>query len=75
MAGAIGMDTIFRELPPSVAGLLSVVPTLLTQVQEFDIDRFNAVLLTVAPGLPATAKVDVYDRSNTIIHSFTFNAN
>lgn len=75
VAGAIGMDPIFRELPPSVSGLLSTVPAVLAQVQEFDIDRFNAVLLTVAPGLPATAKVDVYDRSNTIIHSLTFNAN
>ena len=39
-----------------------------------DIDRFNAALLTVAPGAPATARVDFYDRSGTVIQSITFDA-
>ncbi|HZP42179.1 MAG TPA: alkaline phosphatase D family protein [Candidatus Binatia bacterium] len=76
VAGAIGMDPIFRELPPSVAGLLGALPTLLTQITEYDIDRFNAVLLTVDPtAAPApTARLDFYDRSGTVIHSLGFTA-
>jgi hypothetical protein len=31
-------------------------------------------LLTVAPGAPATARVDFYDRSGAVIQSITFDA-
>jgi len=37
-----------------------------------DRDRFNAALLTVAPGAPATPRVDFYDRSGAVIQSITF---
>jgi len=74
VGGAIGMDPIFRELPPGIVPLLGTLPSLLTQITQFDIDRFNAALLTVAPGAPATARVDFYDRSGAVIQSITFDA-
>ena len=74
VGGAIGMDPIFRELPPGIIPLLGTLPSLLTQITEFDIDRFNVALLTVAPGAPATARVDFYDRSGAVIQSITFDA-
>jgi alkaline phosphatase D len=74
VGGAIGMDPIFRELPPGIVPLLGTLPALLTQITQFDIDRFNAALLTVAPGAPATATIDFYDRSGAVIQSITFDA-
>jgi hypothetical protein len=68
------MDPIFRELPATIAPLLASIPGVLTQVTQFDIDRFNATLLTVAPGAPATAKLDFYDRSGGVIQTVTFAA-
>ena len=58
ISGSIGENTIFRELPASVAGLLPSLPAILTQVSAYDIDRYNVVMLTVTPGSAATAKVD-----------------
>ncbi|TMA35152.1 MAG: adenylyl-sulfate kinase, partial [Deltaproteobacteria bacterium] len=43
VAGAIGMDPLFRELPPSILSFLPIIPSALPQVSEFDIDRFNVV--------------------------------
>ena len=74
VAGAIGMDPIFRELPPSVVGLLPVIPSALTQVSEFDLDRFNVVTINVDPGAPAMARFDFLDRTGATIHSISFNA-
>ena len=74
VGGAIGMDPIFRELPPGIIPLLGTLPSLLTQITQFDLDRFNVALLTVAPGAPATARVDFYDRSGAVIQSITFDA-
>jgi len=74
VAGAIGMDPIFRELPPSVVGLLPVIPSALTQVSEFDLDRFNVVTINVDPGAPAVARFDFLDRTGATIHSISFNA-
>jgi hypothetical protein len=74
VGGAIGMDPIFRELPASIAPLLGTLPSLLTQITQFDIDRFNAALLTVQDGAPATAAIDFYDRSGAVIQSITFDA-
>ena len=59
---------------PAEAGLLSSLPGLLTQITQFDIDRFNAALLTVAPGAPPTARIDFYDRSGAVIQTITFDA-
>jgi alkaline phosphatase D len=74
VAGAIGMDPIFRELPPSVSGLLPIIPNVLTQVSEFDLDRFNVVTINVDPGAPAVARFDFLDRTGATIHSVSFNA-
>ena len=70
VVGAIGETTLFRELPPSVAGLLGVVPTLLKQASHYDIDRYNTVLITVDPGA-ATAQFDIYDRTGAIMKTVT----
>jgi phosphodiesterase/alkaline phosphatase D-like protein len=74
VAGAIGMDPIFRELPPSVVPLLPSLPAILTQIGEFDIDRFNIVMISVDDGVPPKAKFDFYDRSGAIIHTVSFDA-
>ena len=71
VVGAIGETTLFRELPPSVAGLLMVVPTLLKQASEYEIDRYNTVLITVDPAA-MTAQFDVYDRTGAVINTITF---
>ena len=75
VAGAIGETTLFRELPPSIVGVLSGVPGFLTEVSEFDIDRYNTVLITVDPTLatPRTT-LDFYDRTATMIHTIVFDA-
>ena len=59
---------------PDRRAALPTLPALLTQITQYDIDRFNAALLTVAPGAPATATVDFYDRSGAVIQSITFDA-
>ncbi len=74
VAGAVGMDPIFRELPPSVVGLLPSLPTILKQISEFDIDRFNVVMIKVDPGAPAKATFDFIDRTGATIHSVSFDA-
>src|SRR5262245_8480108 len=45
VAGAIGMDSIYRELPPSILPFLQVpgLPALFPSIQFFDIDRRNYV--------------------------------
>src|SRR5262249_51751451 len=75
VAGAIGMDPIFRELPPSIAGVLPSLPIFLTHISEFDIDRFNVVLIKVDPGSPQpTATLDFMDRTGATIHTISFTA-
>lgn len=76
VSGSIGENTLFRELDavPAVLALLPQLPALITQVDEYDLDRYNVVLMTVTPGSPATAKFDFYDRTGGIIHSKTYTA-
>ncbi|TMA53195.1 MAG: hypothetical protein E6J75_15665 [Deltaproteobacteria bacterium] len=74
VAGAIGMDPLFRELPPSILSFLPIIPSALPQVSEFDIDRFNVVTINVDPGAPAVARFDFLDRTGATIHSFSINA-
>jgi len=66
------MDPIFRELPPSLSGLVATLPGLLTQITQFDIDRFNAAVVSVTDTPTPKATVDFYDRSNTVIQSVSF---
>jgi phosphodiesterase/alkaline phosphatase D-like protein len=74
ISGSIAEATIFEELPPSVAGLLPSLPGLLPQITQYDINRYNAVLITVTPGAAAEAQFDVYDRTGKLIHSVTYPA-
>jgi phosphodiesterase/alkaline phosphatase D-like protein len=43
VAGAIGMDAIYRELPPIILPFVSSLPGLFPAIQFFDIDRRNYV--------------------------------
>jgi len=72
VSGSIAESTIFHELPPSVAGLLPNLPGILPQITQYDIDRYNAVLITVTPGAAAKAQFDVYDRTGAKIHSVSY---
>lgn len=75
VAGAIGMDPIFRELPPTILPILPSLPAFLTHITEYDIDRFNVVLLEVTPGVPQpTAKFNFIDRTGAVIHTLSFTA-
>src|SRR5262249_58813121 len=47
--GPIGENTLLRELPPSILGLLGSIPGILTQVSDFVVDHYNNVMLTVDP--------------------------
>jgi alkaline phosphatase D len=74
VSGSIAESTIFNELPAAVAGLLPSLPSILTQVTQFDIDRYNVVLITVTPGAAAKAQFDVYDRTGKGLHRVIYNA-
>jgi phosphodiesterase/alkaline phosphatase D-like protein len=71
--GSIGENTLFRELPASVAALLPFVPGLITQVSEYELDRYNGGIITLDP-VAETAKFDFKDRSGLTIHSITYTA-
>jgi len=73
VSGSIGENTLFRELPPSVLSLLGAVPGIITQVSEFELDRYNAALVTIDP-VAQTAHFDFKDRSGLTIHTITFTA-
>jgi phosphodiesterase/alkaline phosphatase D-like protein len=60
VSGAIGMDSIYRELPPSIGPLVPTLPTLFPTVSYFDIDRFNYASVEVS-----TTEADVIYRDNT----------
>ncbi len=73
VSGSIGENTLFRELPPSVAALLPTVPSLITQVDEFELDRYNAVLMTIDPAAE-TARFDFKDRTGLLVHTISYTA-
>lgn len=73
VSGSIGENTLFRELPPSVLGLLGAVPGIITQVSEFELDRYNAALAMIDP-VAQTAHFDFKDRTGLTIHTITFAA-
>lgn len=72
VGGAIGMEPIFRLLPASIGTLLPTLPGVLTQITQFDIDRFNAAVLTVTATPAPRATIEFYDRSNSVIQSVSF---
>lgn len=71
VGGAIGMDPILRELPPSVAALVPALPGLFPGVQYYDIDRFNVVNATVT-GSGLT--LEWRDGSGQLLQSSTYPA-
>jgi phosphodiesterase/alkaline phosphatase D-like protein len=73
VSGSIGENTLFRELPSSVLGILGAVPGIITQVSEFELDRYNGALATIDP-VAQTAHFDFKDRSGLTIHTISFTA-
>jgi alkaline phosphatase D len=75
VAGSIGENTLYRELPPSVLPVLATVPAILTQISDFEIDRYNTCLITIDPTQPqTTATFDFYDRTGLKIRSIAYTA-
>jgi alkaline phosphatase D len=75
VAGYIGEDTLFNELPASVLGLLGSVPAIIPQVSEYELDRYNTCLITIDPTqTQPTATFDFTDRTGLLIHSIAFTA-
>lgn len=72
VAGAIGMDPIFRELPPTILGFVTSLPSLFPTISYFDIDRRNYVLADVS----STQAVFTYrDNAGTVLKTVTVPAN
>lgn len=71
VAGAIGMDPIFRELPPSVLAVVSSLPNFFPQVKYYDIDRFNYAYFRVDQ---SSADVTYRDGTGTVLKNFTLTA-
>jgi alkaline phosphatase D len=75
VVGSIAESTLFRELPPTVLTLLGAVPGLIKQVSQYELDRYNTVLITVDPTVaPPTARFDIYDRTGAMIRTVTLTA-
>jgi phosphodiesterase/alkaline phosphatase D-like protein len=71
VAGAIGMDPIYRELPPSILALVSSLPSIFPTVEYYDIDRFNYAHFTVDH---SAAEVTFRDGAGTVLKTFTLAA-
>ncbi|HEV7732421.1 MAG TPA: alkaline phosphatase D family protein [Candidatus Binatia bacterium] len=72
VAGAIGMDPIFRELPPSILGLVGSLPSIFGTISYFDIDRRNYVLADVGS---TQATFTYRDNAGTILKTVIVPAN
>lgn len=72
VAGAIGMDPIFRELPPSILAFVGNLPSLFPSVSFFDIDRRNYVLADVSS---SQAVFTYRDNAGTILKTVVVPAN
>jgi alkaline phosphatase D len=71
VAGAIGMDPIYRELPPSVLAVVASLPTFFPSVEYYDIDRFNYAFFRVDQ---SAAELTYRDGTGTILKTFTLDA-
>jgi len=71
VAGAIGMDPIFRLLPPSVLAVVSSLPGLFPQIEYYDIDRFNYAYFQVDQ---TRADVTYRDGTGTVLKTFSLAA-
>jgi len=74
VCGSIGEQTLVNEFPPSISSLLPSLPSIVTQVTQYELDRYNAVFITVTPGSAAKAQFDTYDRTGKLLHRVIYNA-
>ncbi len=72
VAGAIGMDPIYRELPDSILGLVSGLPGIFPSIQYFDIDRRNYAHISAST---TQATFTYRDNTGSVLKSFTLPAN
>jgi phosphodiesterase/alkaline phosphatase D-like protein len=71
VSGAIGMDSIYRELPSSISSLVPTLPTLFPTISYFDIDRFNYGLIEAST---TEATVTYRDVTGAVLKQFTIPA-
>lgn len=71
VAGAIGMDPIYRELPASILSIVGALPTIFPTVEYYDLDRWNYLHATVTP---AEAVFTYRDAAGTVLHTVTIPA-
>ena len=71
VAGAIGMDPIYRELPASVLSFVGSLPALFPTVEYFDLDRWNYVHAAVGP---TEAVLTYRDSARTVLKTLTIPA-
>jgi len=78
VAGPIGVESIFRQIvlvAPDVLPYIALLPGLVPQVSEFDIDRFNVAIITVdGTAAPPVARFDFIDQTGTVTTSLSFTA-
>jgi len=71
VAGAIGMDSIYRELPAGILPVVNGLPGLFPSIQFFDIDRRNYVHVS----LDTTQAMFTYrDNTGSVLKQFTLTA-
>ena len=71
VAGAIGMDSIYRELPAGILPLVNSLPSLFPTIQFFDIDRRNYVLVDAST---TQATFTYRDNTGSVLKQFTLTA-
>jgi phosphodiesterase/alkaline phosphatase D-like protein len=71
IAGAIGMDPIYRELPTAILPFVSSLPSLFPAIQFYDIDRRNYVLFDVST---TQATFTYRDNTGSVLKTITLTA-
>ena len=71
VAGAIGMDPIYRELPSGILPFVDDLPSLFPTVQFFDIDRRNYTHVIAGD---TSATFTYRDNAGSVLKSFILNA-
>lgn len=78
VAGPIGVESIFRQIvtiAPDALPFVPLLPALIPQVTEFDIDRFDVVVMTIdGTVVPPVARFDFVDQTGTVTTSLSFTA-
>ena len=71
IAGAIGMDPIYRELPAGILPLVSSLPAIFPSIQFFDIDRRNYVHIAAST---TDATFTYRDNTGSVLKTVTLTA-